>query len=115
MAFKFPAIPTAVSCALQADEFKQRQVTNLYVPMSSQLVYVVALHVIIIILQMASVMASKGTSFVGSGANMIPHSKSPISIHKSVCTNARLAVVEKQTGADPSLPVCWVIEFLHRL
>jgi len=54
---------------------------------------------------MLSVMDTKGTSLIGSGANtMKPAQTSFKSVHVNICANARAAVVEKQYGADPSLP-----------
>jgi hypothetical protein len=56
-------------------------------------------------LQFSSVMNSKGTSLLGSGATAMPSEVTSFrSIHNSVCSNARAAVVEKQVGADPTLP-----------
>jgi len=50
-------------------------------------------------------MDSKGTSLLGSGATLMPTPKSSFkSIHTSICANARASVVEKQFGADPTLP-----------
>ena len=54
---------------------------------------------------MASVVASKGSNIIGSGANLMPQMKSYQSGNAiTVCANARAAVVEKQFGADPTLP-----------
>lgn len=54
--------------------------------------------------QIQNVVNSKGTSLLGSGATLMPERSSFKSVYATVCANARAAVVEKQTGADPTLP-----------
>lgn len=53
--------------------------------------------------QMSSLIESKCTNVVGSGCTVIPDLRKP-AVGGVVCTNARAYVVEKQTGADPTLP-----------
>lgn len=53
--------------------------------------------------QIQAIMDSKGNSLVGSGACAMKPSLFK-SAHVSVCANARASIVEKQNGADPTLP-----------
>jgi hypothetical protein len=54
---------------------------------------------------MAKLIESKCTNVVGAGCTVIPDARME---GNNVCTNARASVVEKQIGADPTLPVCWL-------
>jgi len=55
--------------------------------------------------QMQSVMDTKCSNLLGSGASAMAPSKTSFrSIHTNVCANARANVVAKQLGGDPNLP-----------
>lgn len=54
--------------------------------------------------EMTALVASKCTSVVGAGVYVIDESKPQPSTNATVCRNARAAIVEKQFGADPTLP-----------